>query len=162
VPRRIRSERPIKKGVSVKKRRSGGGRKPVVIANPFVIWDKDEEDNNIVVENVLRDALSIDIRIEDLVVGCVRCFNAGDNSSVNDQEYVNWNKVIRVYKGIDVITRERIENYLNCSKRQSERYVQVIKFCNKFITRWQKQNTLGKGSMICGYQRINRAQLEYI
>lgn len=127
------------------KRKAGGGRKPVVLPNPFetqddwgdsvnVLWDTEDE---------------VDIRIEDILVGCVRSFNADKKAR---QEFVNWQKLLRVYRNVCQFDAKSIADYLRCDERQARRYMQAIKLCNPFIERYM----LGKsGSNIKGYVHAN-------
>ena len=133
-----------------KSRASGGGRKPTQIPNPFVYTDDFGEEIN-----VLWDNERLDIRIEDILVGITRCFNAEKPAS---QEYVNWQKLIRIYRNVNSLTVTSIQNYLQCSTRTAQRYVRVIKLCNVFLEKHLKSPCTD----IRGYIDITKAQLGYL
>lgn len=82
--------------------------------------------------NILREYDTLPILIEDIVVGVVRSFHA-DKPQTHRQEYVNWQRVLNIYKWQDTITLEVIQNSQGCSIRTAKRYAQVIKACNPFI-----------------------------
>ena len=117
------------------------GRKAVIINNPFVVDD----------ENILWCTEDdIDIRIEDCLVGIIRTFGHG-------QAFVSWQKLLRVYRNVDVLTRQNIQQYLRCSESQAKRYVQVIKACNPFIQRYVDGKS---GGTAIGYIHIQRKQIQ--
>jgi len=118
------------------------GRKPIVVQNPFVVDG----------ENILWCTEDdIDIRIEDCLVGIIRTFSDG-------QAFVSWQKLLRVYRNVDVLTRQNIQNYLMCSESQAKRYIQVIKSCNLFIQRYVDGKS---GGTARGYVHIQRKQIQW-
>lgn len=136
----------------VAKRRAGGGRKPKVIPNPFVVYDEWGDP-----ENTLWDTEDeLDIRIEDILLGCVRAFNAEKPTSVK-QDYVNWQKLVRVYRNCNELTRQNIQDYLMCSESQAKRYVRVIKLANPLIGRFMQGKS---GSNIRGYVDVTLSQVK--
>ena len=135
-----------------KRRAKGGGRKPKVIPNPFVVYDEWGDPSNTLWDT--EDEL--DIRIEDILVGCIRAFNAEKPTSVK-QEYVNWQKLVRVYRNCNELTRQSIQDYLMCSESQAKRYVRVIKLANPFIERFMQGKS---GSNIRGYVDVSLSQVK--
>ena len=91
------------------------GRKPITIHNPFIrdgineLWDVDH----------------IDVRLDDIIVGCVRTH--GDTISSG--------KLIRLYRNVDEFTTTKVQAYLEGSTRQAQTYMAMVKFCNPFIER---------------------------
>ncbi|QDP58686.1 MAG: hypothetical protein Tp125SUR00d2C35697761_21 [Prokaryotic dsDNA virus sp.] len=129
-------------------RRSGGGRKPTVHPNPFVIYDEWGDP-----ENILWDTEDVlDIRIEDILVGCVRAFNAGSKR----QNYINWYKLLRTYRNVWELSATNIKAYLCCSDSQAHRYMQVIKLANPFIDRYMEGRS---GSSVRGYVDLTFGQV---
>lgn len=121
-------------------RKGVGGRKPTQIPNPFVRlneWD--------IQENILCYDDRMDIRVEDTIIGVVRSYNA---ESDRRQQVVNWLKVYKVFRNCNVITRQVVQDYLQCSKAQAERYIKVIKLANLFLQRVVEG---ASGSDIIGY-----------
>lgn len=135
----------------VAKRKTGGGRKPVVIPNPFIVYDEWGDPDNI----LWGTEDELDIRIEDILVGCIRAFNA-DNPTKR-QDLINWQKLLRVYRNCGELTRQNIQTYLRCSESQAKRYVKVIKFTNMFIERYMKTNFNGK---LRSYQHVTPEQVK--
>lgn len=131
-------------------RKGIGGRKPVTIENPFV--EVDEWDNE---TNILWSKDFIDIRVEDMIIGCVRAFNAASDKR---QEYVNWHKVYKVYRNCNFITRQIVQQYLQCSEAQAKRYIQVIKLSNKFMKRLLEGRS---GSDVVGYPDMRMYAKQY-
>lgn len=136
----------------VAKRQAGGGRKPKVIPNPFVIQDIWGDPINILWDMEHE----LDIRIEDTLIGCVRAFHAERPPSAK-QEFVNWQKLLRVYRNCDTLTRKSIQDYLMCSESQAKRYIQVIKLVNPFIERCIKGMS---GSKVKGYTDVTPNQVK--
>lgn len=105
-------------------RKGIGGRKQVVVHNPFVevdVWgDK---------VNTLWDADS-SIKLEDTIVSAVNAIGVDYNQQ---RAFVKWQLVVKVYRNCNVITRKGVQQYLKCSESQSKRYIQVIKLCNKLL-----------------------------
>ena len=105
-----------------------GGRKPVQVDNPFVFEIDGDTDNMLYHADIERN-----ISLEDLIIGCVRSFTADKTTR---QDFVNWRKVIGVYRDVEVITRQGVQEYLSCSESQAKRYIRVIKMTNMFIPKW--------------------------
>jgi hypothetical protein len=110
---------------------STGGRPPTVVENPFVF----EEDGYSANELMNDDALSISL--EDILVGCCRALKSESGSK---QELVSWSRLVWIYKFVDVITRQNVQEHLGCSEAQAKRYIQVIKLANPFIKRHKLHN----------------------
>jgi len=127
-----------------KKRKPGGGRKPVTVINPFLIFDEGT------VINELDAKEDSDLTIEDIILGCIRSFNA-DNTRVRD--VVNYSKVLNIYRSLEIITRPIVQEFLDCSKSQAEMYIRVIKLCNVFLVRRNK-------ATITGYIDLTQDQVE--
>lgn len=108
-------------------RKGIGGRRPTLILNPFVVTNEWEDE-----DNILWNMERVDIRIEDIIVGCVRSFNAHKTTR---QEIVNWYKVYKIYHNCNVISRQTVQSYLKTSESQAKRYIQVIKLANPFLKR---------------------------
>lgn len=125
-------------------RKGIGGRQPTIIPNPFVFVNEWGD-----TENTLCVIDRNDIRVEDILVGCVRSFNA--HLTVR-QDYVNWYKLYKVYKNCNEITRPLIQTYLTCSESQAKRFIQVIKLANPFLKRLVEG---ASGSNIVGYPEMN-------
>lgn len=128
----------------------GGGRKPVILDNPFVEYDEWGDPHN----TLWFTEDELDIRIEDILVGCIRAFNAGSTAK---QEYVNWQKLLRIYRNVTELTRQNIQNYLMCSETTAKRYVQVIKLCNPFLIRLRSAKI---SCSIRGYIDLTHGQVE--
>lgn len=127
----------------------GRGRKPTVLQNPFIIhnvWG-DEENVLWLTEDVL------DIRIEDILVGCSRALSAKTTAK---QETINWQKLLRVYRNVPELTRESVEIYLQCSTTQAKRYMQAIKLANPFIEKYMRGEI---GTDVIGYVDITTSQV---
>ena len=136
----------------VTKRKAGGGRKPMVMPNPFVVYDHWGEEENILWEN--EDEL--ETRVEEILIGCIRSFNAHKPWSVR-QEYVSWSRLFKVYRNCNTLTRQKIQNQLQCSESQAKRYVRVIKLANPFLERLVKGDNR---SNIKGYIDMTPDQVE--
>ena len=109
-------------------RKGIGGRKPVILHNPFIVKDLWGDS-----ENILWDTeYELDIRIEDTLVGCVRIFSADLKGK---KALVNWQKLLRCYRNVHELSAKSIQDYLRCSKATASRYMQVIKFTNPFVER---------------------------
>lgn len=123
-------------------RRSGGGRKPTVLPNPFVLQDDWGDPYNVLWETEFE----VDIRIEDILVGCVRAFN--EDHKNKKQSIVNWMKLLRVYRNVWELSTKYIATYLRCSESHAAKYMQVIKLTNPFLYKYMKGES---GTNICGY-----------
>lgn len=132
------------------KRKAGGGRKPVVLPNPFVTQDEWGDEFNVLWDT--EDEL--DIRIEDILVGCVRSFNADKPTA--RQEFVNWYKLLRVYRNVWQLDSKSIADYLRCSVAQAKRYMQVVKLANPFLERYMAGKS---GSNVRGYIHVTPEQV---
>lgn len=108
-----------------------GGRPATIVENPFVF----EEDGYLTNELMLDDTLSISL--EDILVGCCRAMKA---EAGGRQELVSWSRLVWIYKFVDVITRQNVQEHLGCSEAQAKRYIQVIKLANPFIKRHKEHN----------------------
>lgn len=113
----------------VKGRAGVGGRKPVEIPNPFVCTGTVNDTYNLLWEENPKVA----INVVDLITGIIRAFGAESEAS-KKQEYVNWVKVQRLYKGMQWFTRQEVQDCLRCSPSTAKRYIQVLKLCNLFIS----------------------------
>ena len=132
------------------KRKAGGGRKPVVLPNPFVIHDVWGDEDNI----LWGTEDELDIRIEDILVGCVRSLNVTTNSS---RGAVDWTKLLRVYRNVWQLESKSIQDYLMCSERTATRYMQAIKLANPFLIRYMAGDI---GSDVYGYITVTPKQVE--
>ena len=105
-------------------------------------------------ENVLFDADDdMSIRIEDVVIGCVRCFHADTDKK---QEFVKWQNVLRLYRSLDEISKESIIDCLQLSESQSKRYIRVLRLCTPLLVR-----ELAKPSAdVVGYVHLTASQVE--
>lgn len=129
--------------------RMARGRKPVILENPFVVYNVWGDEENILW--LTEDEL--DIRIEDILVGCIRALTAETTST---RSAISWQKLLRVYRNVQQLSRQDIETYLQCSKSQAKRYVQAIKLANPFIKRYMD----GKiGSNVVGYPHVTIGQV---
>ena len=136
-------------------RKGIGGRKAVILPNPFVVTNEWDEE-----ENILWDTeQNLDIRIEDTLVGCVRAWDA---ESTKRQATVNWQKLLRCYRNCNVLSRPVIESYLRCSKAQATRYMQLIKFTNPFIERVLNQHCEVRGYIHVTSNQMYNNYLEII
>lgn len=137
-------------------RKSGGGRKPVSIPNPFVIKDDWGDDFNVLW--CTEDEL--DQRIEDILIGCIRSFSSEVNvegAKTGRKEVVDWQKLLRVYRNVWQLNQKDIQNYLQCSKTTSNTYCKVIKLCNPFIQRYMDGKS---GSNIISYIDVHKRQVK--
>lgn len=112
----------------VNNREGKGGRKPVVIENPFYFENKQKAPCNV----LWYDNARVELLLIDLITGVIRAFNA-EAPVTKKQEYVNWCKVLKLYKDMSEMTRQGIQDKLICSLATAKRYVQVVKLCNLFI-----------------------------
>lgn len=126
----------------VANRRSGGGRKPTILPNPFVLQDDWGDPYNILWETEFE----VDIRIEDIIVGCVRAFNEDHKNKT--QSIVNWMKLLRVYRNVWELSTKYIASYLRCSESHAAKYMQVIKLANPFLYKYMRGES---GTNIRGY-----------
>lgn len=139
----------------VNNRKGIGGRKAVVLPNPFIAVDAWGDE-----VNILWDTESdLDIRIEDTLVGCVRSWDA---SSTKRQATVNWQKLLRCYRHCEILSRPVIEKYLLCSKAQATRYMQLIKFTNPFIERILNSKTSVRGYISITHSQAQNGYLEIL
>lgn len=135
----------------VKNRKGIGGRKPVVIPNPFIVYDVWGDETNI----LWGTEDELDIRIEDMLVGCVRAFRV-DKQKGMIQEYIDWHKLLRLYRESESFTRQGIQDYLMCSQSQAKRYIRIIKFTNLFVVRFMANKG---GSKIRAYVDVTVNQV---
>lgn len=124
-----------------------GGRPAVVIENQFVT----EEDGYVDNELMTNDQLTI--ALEDILVGCCRALKEEAGSK---QELVSWSRLVYIYKFVDVITRQSVQEHLGCSEAQAKRYIQAIKLANPFI----KRHKLLNRSPYRGYIELTSDQVE--
>jgi hypothetical protein len=112
-------------------RKGIGGRKPVVVANPFIFRYEAEGAD---VHNILwDDTHELQNRLLDMFTGLVRAFHA--DKPAGTREIVSAASLIPIYKALNVITRQSVQDYMRCSESQAKRYIRVIKLCNQFIVR---------------------------
>lgn len=116
--------------------------------NPFI------REFNGQVENILYEAADdMSIRIEDVIVGCVRSYHSDTDKK---QEYVKWQLVLRLYRSLDVISKESVMDCLQVSTRQAERYIQVLRLTTPILVR-----ELAKPSTnVQGYVHLTASQVE--
>lgn len=116
--------------------------------NPFI------REFNGELENILFDADDdMSIRIEDVIIGCVRCYHADTDKR---QEYVKWQNILRLYRSLDEISKESVKDCLQVSDRQCERYIRVLRLCTPLLVR-----ELAKPSTnVKGYIHLTASQVE--
>ncbi len=131
-------------------RSTGGGRKPIVIPNPFVVLDELGNEDNV----LWGTEDELDQCIEDILIGCVRAFTAEVEGATN---FVDWNKLLRIYRNVWELTALSIQNYLHCSRATSNKYIKVIKFTNTFIKRYIDGKSGGNTK---GYIDIHKRQIK--
>jgi hypothetical protein len=123
----------------INNRKGIGGRKAVALDNPFIEHEDGEKYNLLDHEEILSNQ-----SLEDLIVGCISAFTAEKHGFT--KPFVDKNKLISVYRDVDPITRQNIQDHLECSLSQAKRYIQVIKLTNVFLIRWvQNFEQLPKG-----------------
>ena len=131
--------------------RSGvGGRKPVELVNPFVVKDEWDDEENL----LWNTEYKLDIRIEDILVGCSRAISA---ESTIRKESVDWQKIVRIYRMVHRLSAEEVQEYLRCSESQAHRYMRVIKLANPFIQRLLEGKS---GTEITGYVDFTTSQVK--
>lgn len=131
--------------------RSGvGGRKPVELANPFIVIDSWGDEENLLWNTEYR----LDIRIEDILVGCSRTVSA---DSLTRKESVDWQKVVRIYRMVRILSTDTIQKYLHCSESQAHRYMKVIKLANPFVQRLLQGKS---GTEVTGYVNFSTSQVK--
>ena len=125
-------------------RKSGGGRKPSVVPNPFIIIDEYGEPFN----DLWCTEDKLDIYIEDILVGVVRCLSVcGGNvegATVTNQNDLAWTKLLRIYRNVESLDAKSIQNYLRCSRTTSNRYLKAIKLANPFLKRYMDNKVKGE------------------
>lgn len=103
------------------------GRKPIELENPF--WESyDGEDDRNMLEH---DEIASNISLEDIIRGCIRACNEDEPSAT--RAYVQYRRVIDIYRDVQKISFNSIKEYLNCSDKQARRYFKVIKVSGIFI-----------------------------
>ena len=93
-------------------------------------------DNPFVDKNGNNSAFNRDtpMWLDDLVTGCIRVMTEDAPYTGNTRnETCTPSAVIRIYKNINDITKENIGNMLSISKRQVDRYTQVIELASPLI-----------------------------
>jgi hypothetical protein len=132
-------------------------RRSKAVINPFVYTDEFGE------ENMLFSGEVVDINIEDIVLGCVRSLKAAEPET-NYRDFVNAGKILRLFQAVNTITTESVKNYLRCTDRLAQKYMQVIRLCVPFIVKHLARpntNIIGyKDSRSSPIYVVNRAEMD--
>lgn len=109
------------------KRKAGGGRKAAILTNPL--------------NNYMYDEFA-DQRVEDTVIGCIKSFHAELPMDEQDQEVVLYQRVLYIYESMEEFSTKLVQVAVGCSERQARRYMQVLKFCNLMLSRYNSDDAL--------------------
>lgn len=138
----------------VQGRKGVGGRKATTLYNPF-LYDEEDFKGNRLQDDYINGEL--DINIEDIVVGIVRSYNADKESS---SEYVDYTKVLKLFRTLDVFTLEDVERVLKCARSTANKYLQVVKACDPFIREHLEQPKTSIKGYVALPERIYQRDLE--